>query len=383
MPTNYVNPNRLLQENPSAWMAQNPPPQAPRTLNSMAPQTNIQTQTTQPQQGGVQNFNTAIQGLLQNFQQLGTKPFVSQGLNAQEAQNNRVLQATSADMVGANPNLQSSVRNSYAGALSPTIQGANSAAQTFGEQLRTFGDVIQNARQFSQDYQATQDKLKDDAKNNILLAMQLGGAAGLDAIMKENPQIFKIAGLDQESIIAAAKAQEKYKQDSEKSFSSIDLGDRIAIVDQQGNVVRTIPKGATPSASAGTKDVEKEQAKIDLLDLLNQYRMAVAGSNGLTRLFDPNKNTQLNNLKGQITAVYKKQQQLGTLDAGVQKLIDSIIPGTAVGIGQLSTQGQLDAIDNFITNQGGTPAFSSVTSPVGMGTTAGTTSSGIKWTVSQ
>lgn len=92
-----------------------------------------------------------------------------------------------------------------------------------------------------------------------------------------------------------------------------------------------------------------------LLGLLSQYRDTVKGLNFFTANTPGNK-ALLNTLKGQITAVYKQQQQLGTLDNGVQTLVDRIIPDPSqLSISSLSNKAQIEAIDNFIKNQGGTP----------------------------
>ena len=64
-------------------------------------------------------------------------------------------------------------------------------------------------------------------------------------------------------------------------------------------------------------------------------------------------------LRGQITAVYKKEKQLGTLDAGVQRLIEGII-GDTPGIfrtlnpfpNKASESAYLSAVDNFLRDEG-------------------------------
>ena len=110
---------------------------------------------------------------------------------------------------------------------------------------------------------------------------------------------------------------------------------------------------------ANTEKVKKEttqtnNAKGQLLNLVGQYRDIVSKSNWFSANFDPTTKASLESLKGQITAVYKQQQQLGTLDAGVQKLIDTIFPASSgFGIVQSSPSAQVAAIDNFIKNQGG------------------------------
>lgn len=323
----------------------------------------------------ITGFNNALAGLLKRHQKMGTKKFAEQEFDATEAQIKRVSARTSDDLIGSSPTLQSNVRSAASAALTPTISGAQKSQQTFGEQIDSIGTAIENARQFAKDYEATQQSLRQEARSNLLLAVELGGAAGLDAIKKENPNIFKIAGLDEETLIASAKDKEQKEAESKKTFTPVDLGDRIGIFDNQGNLISTTPKGVTPSGP-DEGDIEKAQAKQDLLSLLGQYRTELAGSNTLSRFLSPSKTTQLNTLKGQITATYKKQQQLGTLDAGVQKLIDSIVPGAGLNVGNLSTDAQLRALDNFIMNQGGILDATS-----GTGSLTGQTPSGLKYQI--
>lgn len=108
------------------------------------------------------------------------------------------------------------------------------------------------------------------------------------------------------------------------------------------------------AAKTRAETAQTTNAKANLLSLVGQYRDLVSNSNWFTANFDPNTKAQLDSLRGQITAIYKQQQQLGTLDAGVQKLIDTIFPAsTGFGVVQLSPSAQASAIDNFVKNQGG------------------------------
>ena len=185
----------------------------PRTLEATVasgnqPQFNIQGQNSE-----VTAFNMALMGLLKNYQQMGTKPFAVQGFDAQQAQNQRISQETPSNLIGANPNVQSSVRNAFAGALTPTIQGAQNSQQTYGEQIRSLGDVINSTRQFAKDYEESQNNLKTRAREDLSFAFNIGGADGLLAVKKENPNIFKIAGYDEETLIEQARAKQKYERD--------------------------------------------------------------------------------------------------------------------------------------------------------------------------
>lgn len=164
MPPNYVNPNA---PNPQTGMYA--PPVQNRNVNlANTPAFNLNSpQATDTGQGGSQTFSLAITDLLKRFQGLGTKPFVKQGLDAQQSQNDRILAPTPQNLAGADPGLQNSTRNAYANALDPTIQGAQNSAQTFGEQLRSFGSAVDSAKSFMTDYQNQQDKAQDNARNVI------------------------------------------------------------------------------------------------------------------------------------------------------------------------------------------------------------------------
>ncbi len=157
-------------------------------------------------------FNSALMGLLKTQQGMGTRGFQEQGFNAQEKQNNTILAPTGADLVGAAPGTQNSVRSNAAEAVQPLVTQAGNATQTFGEQIRSLGDAISSAKSFGDSYMTHQENMQNQARDNITQAMQIGGAQGLEAVKKANPDIFKVAGLDYDSLVAAAKAQEAYTQ---------------------------------------------------------------------------------------------------------------------------------------------------------------------------
>lgn len=90
-----------------------------------------------------------------------------------------------------------------------------------------------------------------------------------------------------------------------------------------------------------------------MLDLLKQYKDKITGLNVFTANFPGNK-TSVDSLKGQIVAEYKQQKQLGTLDNGVQTLVDKIIPDPSkLSVSSLSNSAQVTALNDFIKNQGG------------------------------
>ena len=147
-----------------------------------------------------QQFSTQIADLLKRYQSMGTAGFARQGFDAQQAQASRVQQQTPQDLIGASPSMQSGVRSASAQAMNPTIQSAANSAQTFGEQLNSFGNSIQNARSLMQEYEASQERAKQGAQQTIMFALNSGGSAGLSALMQAQPELLKLAGYDSNTI---------------------------------------------------------------------------------------------------------------------------------------------------------------------------------------
>ena len=143
-----------------------------------------------------QQFNTELLGMLKSSQQLGTAPFVRQGLDAQMVQANRVSAQTPQSLIGAAPSVQAAARSASAQAVNPTVQGAQQSAATFGEQLNNFGNLINFTRQINSEAQASQERAQDRAFAQIMSVIdQYGGAAlqGLDE--KAVSDLEKTAGL--------------------------------------------------------------------------------------------------------------------------------------------------------------------------------------------
>lgn len=129
----------------------------------------------------VQRFNMALLEMLKEYQQLGTKKFQEAAFTGASQQAGRVL--AESPYKGFSPGGQAQIRGAEAGALTPQITGAGSLGQTFGEQLRGFGDMVQSIQGFIRDYQTYEQQKKSDAMNFIQsIFSQRGSAAftGLD-----------------------------------------------------------------------------------------------------------------------------------------------------------------------------------------------------------
>jgi hypothetical protein len=157
-------------------------------------------------------FGQRLTEMLQAHQKMGTAGFVRQGLDASDLQANRVFQ-TPSNLVGASPGQQNSARSGSVNAVSPTIQGAGNSAQTYGEQLNSFSDILGRA----QDFMSTQEKNKQntikDARDLIDTAIGIGSDA-LENLMKAQPDIVKAAGFDAktlEGFVSSLKKSETKK----------------------------------------------------------------------------------------------------------------------------------------------------------------------------
>ncbi len=128
---------------------------------------------------------------------------------------------------------------------------------------------------------------------------------------------------------------------------------------QQSKIYSDIAK--TKSETGGNKPLTADEKKVSaantaIVGLLADYRKEIDGITFL-QANSPAKRTAINSLKGRITAEYKQAKQLGTLDAGVQKLIDSIIPDPGnFSISSLNNKAQIKAIDDFSASFGAAPA---------------------------
>jgi len=162
------------------------------------------------EQTPVQRFNNALFQLLQQQQQLGTRPFVEQELGGRQAQLEAGRSALPETLRTADPRLKLGVLGARQQAFEPVISGAQQAQQTFGEQIKSLGSVLESTRSFLADEEQRQQNVKQNMRNQILDAATIGGSQGLQALLNtpEGKQAFKISGFDSDTLIASVKAKE-------------------------------------------------------------------------------------------------------------------------------------------------------------------------------
>ena len=179
------------------------------------------------EQPPVQKFNSALYQLLQQQQQLGTRPFQEQAIAGQEEQVRRT-QAGPGNLAGASPSMQAGARQASVSAVQPTISAAQQGQQTFGEQIKSLGSVLESTRSYLADEEKRQQNVKENMRNQILDAAKIGGSQGLQSILNtpEGKQAFKLSGFDADTLIASVKAKEvedKRQFDVQQATSSATL----------------------------------------------------------------------------------------------------------------------------------------------------------------
>lgn len=167
---------------------------------------------------GSEAFGLALMNLLKQHQQLGTKGFATQELDARKAQQNRILAQSPDDLLGANPNIQNSVRNAAAGALDPTIAGAVASQRTFSEQLGGFSDALDSARNLLKDYESTQAQKRDDARQVVQDLIKNGQAQNLDP--NEVSRLEKLGGYPKGYVFEVSRTVAAVKNNSSTSNTS-------------------------------------------------------------------------------------------------------------------------------------------------------------------
>ncbi len=219
-------------------------------------------------------------------------------------------------------------------------------------QLRIINDQLQGRAQslsssikdLTSGYTATikdAEDRKQNAENNILKYLDMYGSNAVPLLKSKYPEsaadIDRLAGIQ-------TLAQQKQNQ---TNTSDDDITPYVLAYSMGQIPLTQIPQKLRGQVLSQVQSSGNNK----MLTLLEQYRDKLDGLN-IFSANTPSNRAYLEGLKGQITAEYKQQKQLGTLDAGVQKLIDSIVPNPSkLSVSSLSNKAQLAALDNFINNQ--------------------------------
>lgn len=309
-----------------------------------------QTGAAVPQGDAYSNFNGQLTQMLQRYQSLGTKRFAEQGLNAQQAQNDRISAPTPSNLIGADPSTQNSVRSNYAGALDPTIQQAGNAQQTFGEQIKSLGTSLDTARNLVKDYQAQDDKKRDDARAVIKDALTMGGAGSLNGLAPDElKQLEKMAGYPSGYISGLTQTikerEDQLKADHAAELLALKQGSTPSITyDENGNVIQTGNYDALTigrynrAANAATTALRNNQTYKNIISssaYLDRIEAAIQnpGSIGDQELLDAF--TQLNTGGNRVTEaqvhLITKNQSLGDF---INKSANKLSSGGALSTAQ-------------------------------------------------
>lgn len=322
-------------------------------------------------------FGELLMGLLQRHQGLGTAQFAQQGFNAQQQQNNTVLAQTPDSLIGAAPGVQAGVRNAAASSYDPTIQGARQSAQTFAEQIKSYGDTIGAARQMIQDYQSQQDKARDDARSVILNAFTIGGADSLKGLdSTEIAQLEKNAGYPKGYIEGVGKTLKERELALKQQTAAASLAN-----------AEQVKLTASQKTARDTLD-----AVLTSLDSYKNLYSRLVGSTGV-KLTGPDAGS-LSGAYNTLIFLIAQAAGTGALQAADREVVEAMIPnptsvsGAIGGSTKGGREGGINAIDQaramFVNkkNSIGGSAPAPQTAPT-TNTTSGVTSSGIKYTITR
>lgn len=144
-----------------------------------------------------QAFGLALMQLLQKHQQLGTAPFVNQGLNASDtAANASTNAALNPALQGYAPGVIQGAASNASAPYNPIIQGAQRGQQTMEEQIRALGSGITAAQSFLKTNIDAENKARDDARTLIHQSFADFGGGAFDQLNpKDQADLEKKAGL--------------------------------------------------------------------------------------------------------------------------------------------------------------------------------------------
>ena len=218
--------------------------------------------------------------LLKQYQRFGQ----SQELAGQQQQIQRATAPLPQDLAQANLSPQQILgfRRGEIGAVEPTIGGAR--------------NLVLEATRAIQEYQETQKQSQQRVKNTLDLAAQ-GGSIALEGLLKTNPEIFKLAGLDAQSYLAGIKARETEER-RKFDIRNVPIGKGISepgvILSSQGVPIDTTT-GKPVKLAEGDKKLLDAFNKID--NTINQLESVYSrasvktGFAPLARLFGVGKQT--------------------------------------------------------------------------------------------
>lgn len=254
-------------------------------------------------QMGINQFKTAIEQ--QNFQNTLAAQQANQNTAQQGFENNLALQQF----------LQATQNQNFSNQLNASQFNSQQSQQGFANQMAsTQFNADQNQQQF----------------NNQVAAGQLAN----QTLAANKPDTFTVGS-------------NIYKSDP--------VTGAVTLVGSAPIPAGTTGTTGTPTSTVGAKTVDPKNA--NLVNYLQQYSAFLGSNSAVGTALSPEAQAKRQSLISLITAEYKQAKGLGTLDAGVQKLIDGLLGNS--GLSTFSYGAQKNAVDDLILNFGGTPTQSS------------------------
>lgn len=152
--------------------------------------------------------------------------------------------------------------------------------------------------------------------------------------------------------IEQIKSDERWQK--EKAFDLMNSGkisvkDASEVLNGNKNIITALTSKDIEGNQPGYANV-KQDDKL-LVGYLKQYRDLLNGKSAFQFATSAELQAQKQNIVSLITAEYKQAKKLGTLDAGVQKLIDGLLGNNSIQT-RLSVPSQIKAVDNTLSSFG-------------------------------
>ena len=376
-----------------------------------------------------QIFNSALMDMLKQYQGMGTRPLQERQIDLSTQQAEKISAESPA---GFSPGQQSAMRGAEAGAIQPSIAGAQARQQTFQEQMSSFGNILNATKAYAQEMEESKIRQQENTRKLIQDSLaNYGSQAFVDIDEKSLAQLEEESGYPKGYLARKAQtikerelaiSQQNADTAAQKAAETAQEGKYVAINgktywdDGSGNLIE-------PNVLEQTKPNEDFIMKKGIVDKIIKVKKDGKGYEAI----DTNMDKKLNDITGTGT-LRTEQWKLGhvwgtapvdlinSIEQLVAKLsIESLIEAKSKGatFGALSDKelGMLAAAATKIGNaarrdkpvdMGGTvigysmskdalvEALAEVTgyldkvnttSPSSETTNSGTTSGGIKWEI--
>lgn len=225
------------------------------------------------------DFNAGLKSMLEKAKGLTTADYIAKKMELERRQSGAISEFNP-DTVGYSADVQDSIRKANAGKYKPEIDQNAYEMEKAQQSIDNFFKVYGEAKAFGKDFadkMVAPDSVIENARH--VIEADPDKLATVLAQFNDKSKEKIIGTLDYN------KLHQKVKT------TQVDLGDRVALVDDQGNVVKYISKGINPKDVVPEITPEKALTQISLVEnsIANAKKLADAsGRSGVRKFVEGN-----------------------------------------------------------------------------------------------